>query len=190
MPVPIGDAIFANGDLGSYLQAKVSSIEVHIRKGAGETDLKGKDADFAPAILLAVRVQPLEVDFDHAVKKVDEVRIFVRDAFDGPLVAFEGVKVTKSFRFSGDARLFSLRPRLLSNIPQGQIKDGHVIIGVEGRSEPNKLRREIDRQEQFLRECVTRSTAQINRYNAHLPRLIEAAVSNRGGIVFGYPGDR
>lgn len=76
--------------------------------------------------------------------------------------------------------LFGLRANPGSTgLPHGEIGGGRITIGIEGRNDPETLKRETDRQEQFLREFVGQSLAQIDRRNAELERLLPEAIARR-----------
>lgn len=174
----VGEVLFRDRDLDSYLRAQVAAVDNHVRQHVGKADLEASDAEIAGRLLPAARVEPLIVDFDHPTKDAREARVQVHDTFDGP-VTINGVRATRSFNFTGDAELFQLRPSPWSNSPHGEVRGGRITIGIEGRNDPETLKREIDRQEQLLREYVGHSKAQIDRHNAELERLLIGAIARR-----------
>jgi Asp-tRNA(Asn)/Glu-tRNA(Gln) amidotransferase A subunit family amidase len=66
-----------------------------------------------------------------------------------------------------------------TTLPHGEISNRRVIIGMSGRNDAETLKREIDRQEQLLREYVETSTKQIEAYNDKLGALLGEAVASR-----------
>lgn len=175
----IGEALFRDDGLDRYLRAQVGAIDDYVRQHVNKADLEDTDAEIARRLLPAARVEPLVVDFDHPEKDTREARVQVHDVFDGP-VTINGVRATRSFAFTGDAGLFLLRTNPWSTgLPHGEIGRGRITIGIEGRNDPETLKREIDRQEQLLREYVGHSKAQIDRHNAELERLLIETIARR-----------
>ncbi|MER8512929.1 hypothetical protein NKH47_08245 [Mesorhizobium sp. M1060] len=181
----IGSALFLKNDLDNYLRAQVGAVGEHVRKTVSKADLSKTDAEIAQQHLPAARVEPLQVDFENPQKDVSEARVRVNDVFDGA-VTIDGVRATRSFAFTGDQDLFSLRTNPYSSVlPHGLVRDGRIVIGMEGRNDAETLKREIDRQEQILREYVGNSKAQVDAHNARLEALLTAAIAHRRQTLVG-----
>lgn len=181
----IGEALFRNGDLDNYLRAKIADVDNYVRQHVAKADLEKTDAEIAQRLLLAARVVPLVVDFDHPEKDVREAHVQGHDVINGR-VTINGVRATRSFVFTGDADLFQLRTNPWSSgIPHGEVRGNTVIIGIEGRPDPDGLKTEIDRQEQYLREYVELSRAQIDRHNTALGRTFIEAIARRRQTLVG-----
>lgn len=175
----IGNPLFRNNDLDGYLRGQVGAIDEHVRRNVTKNDLVRTDAEIAQSMLAEAKVEPLVVDFDNPAKAVREARVQVKDMFSGP-VTIDGVRATRSFSFSGDARLFDLRTNPYTSVlPYGEVTSGSVTIGMEGRSDPERLKREIDRQEEILREYVGYARSQVDAHNSRLEDLLAAAISRR-----------
>lgn len=178
-PLIIGSPLFRNNDLDSYLRAQVGAIDNHVRQNVGNEELGKTDAEIAAGMMAEARVEPLHVDFDNPKKEAREARVQVSDTFSGR-VTIDGVRATRSFAFTGDAGLFNLRTNPFSSVlPYGEVQSGRVTIGLEGSNDPETLKREIDRQEEILRQYVGYSKAQIDAHNAALEGPLTAAIARR-----------
>lgn len=181
----IGEPLFRQGDLGEYLRQQVAAIEPYVSKNVTSSDLERSDVEIAEALLREAKIDPLVIDFDNPSRNVEEARVRVHDMFDG-VVEIDGVRATKAFRFTGESDLFRFRPNRWSNSPHGVIRNGQVVIGIEGRNDADAIKGEIDRQESSLREHAENSSAQVAEHNAALEQqLIEAVARRRdrlGGI--------
>lgn len=175
----IGNVLFLEESLDRYLRAQEGAVDNHVRQKVSRVDLIKSDAEIVHALLPDARVAPLKVDFDNPQKDVQEARVRVHDMFDG-MVEIDGVRATRSFAFTGDPGLFRLRTNPYSTtLPHGEISIRRVIIGMSGRNDAETLKREIDRQEQLLREYVETSTKQIEVHNDKLGALLGEAVASR-----------
>ncbi|ESY35299.1 hypothetical protein X747_28770 [Mesorhizobium sp. LNJC384A00] len=175
----IGDALFRNNDLDNYLRAQVGAVDEHVRNTVSKTDLGKTDSEIAQQHLPGARVEPLQVDFENPQKDVSEARVSVHDVFDGA-VTIDGVRATRSFAFTGDPALFSLKTNPYSSVlPHGLVRGNRIVIGMEGRNDVETLKREIDSQEKTLREYVGRSKAQVDAHNAKLEALLVEAIARR-----------
>ncbi|TCM51043.1 hypothetical protein C8J36_11050 [Rhizobium sp. PP-F2F-G48] len=175
----IGKPLFRNNDLDGYLRAQVGAIDDHVRRNIGKDDLTKIDAEIVKSMMTEARVEPLQVEFDNPNKEAREARVQVSDTFSGR-VTIDGVRATRSFAFTGDAGLFNLRTNPYSSVlPYGEVQAGRVTIGMEGRNDPETLKREIDRQEEILRQYVGYSKAQVDAHNNTLEGLLTASIGRR-----------
>ncbi|UCI05680.1 hypothetical protein [Mesorhizobium sp. B1-1-8] len=175
----IGEALFRKNDLDNYLRAQVGAIDEHVRKNVTKADLGKTDAEITQQHLPGARVEPLQVDFENPQKDVSETRVQVHDVFDGA-VMIDGVRATRSFAFTGEPALFSLKTNPYSSVlPHGLVTGGRIVIGMEGRNDAETLKREIDSQEQTLRVYVGYSKAQVDAHNAKLEALLTDAIARR-----------
>jgi len=176
----IGDALFAERDLDNYLRGQKAAVDGHVRKHVQSKELQtSDDMTIVKRLLPDGLVAGLDVDFDNPVKDLKEARVTVRDHFHGN-VEINGVRATRSFAFKGDQRLFSLLTNPYSmSLPHGRVVGNRIEIGMEGRPDAETLKREIDRNEQLLREFVAWSTHQVEEHNRQLEGLLTKAVAAR-----------
>ncbi|MDX0413887.1 hypothetical protein GOC69_24070 [Sinorhizobium medicae] len=175
----IGDVLFWKNQLSNYLQAQVNAVEAHVHKHMTAADLDQSDDEIAARMLEAAIVGSLSIDFDNPEREVKERRVTVRDHFSGN-VTIDGVRVTKSFAFTGHAELFYLRPSTFdSGPPHGTVQAGRIILGYEGRNDPDGIKRSIAEQENQLKQYATWSKAEVEAHEARLPGLLKNAVERR-----------
>ena len=176
----IGKPLFREGDLSNYLRAQEGAIESHVRTTVTKSDLSKSDAEIIAGMMPGARVNPIAISFDAVQKSVAEARIAVNDHFSGR-VQIDGVRATRTFPFSGDAKLFDLRPNQWTTVlPYAEVRSGQVVIGFEGRADdPESLRQELDRQEKYLSDYVEWSTKQVGEHNVRLEAMLGEAVARR-----------
>lgn len=174
-----GKPLFWEGSLSSYLRAQVDAIEGHVRKHM-TTDHLGMDDDTIVATMMnQAKVGSLNVDFDNPERSVKEQRVRVRDHFRGEVV-IDGVRVTKSFSFSGHHDLFGLRPSAYdASPPRGDVGYGRVTLGYEGRNDPDAIKSSIADQETQLKNYLQWSKADVDAHDERLPALLKSAVQQR-----------
>ena len=174
----IGEALFRKADLSAYLRQQVDAIGPHVRHNVNSGDLAKTDEELAAAMLPQALVAPIVIDFNNPTKDVVEAQVTVNDLFSGR-VQVSGVRVTKSFTFEGDRRLLDMRPSGWSNSPRATVGGNRIILGYEGRNEPQTIKDELEREESSLREYVATSTRDIEAHNAKLPAMLKEAVAAR-----------
>ncbi|MDL2409956.1 hypothetical protein PY650_30940 [Rhizobium calliandrae] len=175
----IGDPLFWDRSLGSYLDAQVGAVDNHVRQHMTSAHLEMDDDAIVAMMLPGGKVGSLNVDFDNPDRDVKEQQVRVRDHFRGEVV-IDGVRVTKSFRFSGDRAVFTLRPSSFdTSPPHGYVRDGYVTLGYEGHNDPETIKRLIAEQEAQLRKYVGQSKVEVDAHDARLPVLLKAAVERR-----------
>ncbi|WP_027669279.1 hypothetical protein [Rhizobium leguminosarum] len=175
----IGDVLFWKNSLGDYLRAQVAAVEGHVRKHITAADLMQNDDEIVAGMLADAIVGSLSVDFENPDRAVKEQRVTVRDHFSGS-VTIDGVRVTKSFAFTGAPHLFSLRPSTFdSGPPHGVVGSNRIILGYEGRNDPDAIKSAIADQEAQLKIYINWSNAEVETHDAKLPALLKAAVERR-----------
>lgn len=174
-----GDVLFWKNDLGSYLRAQVNAVEDHVRKYMTAASLDQSDDEIVARMLQDAMVGSLSIDFDNPQRDVKESRVTVRDHFSGN-VTIDGVRVTKSFKFTGDSNLFNFRPSTFdTSPPHGTVQSGRVILGYEGRNDPDSIKRSIADQEKQLKQYAEWSKANVDAHDAQLPALLKSSVERR-----------
>ncbi|MBY3367569.1 MULTISPECIES: hypothetical protein [Rhizobium] len=175
----IGDILFWKNSLGDYLRKQGAAIEGHVREHMTAADLERSDDEIVAGMLADAIVGSLSVDFENPERSVNEQRVTVRDHFSGN-VTIDGVRVTKSFAFAGDPKLFNLRPSTFdSGPPHGVVGSSRIILGYEGRNDPEAIKSSIADQEAQLKIYLDWSKAEVDAHDAKLPGLLKAAVERR-----------
>ncbi|WP_113366741.1 hypothetical protein [Rhizobium mayense] len=175
----IGNVLFWEGSLSSYLDAQVRSVESHVRQHMTSAHLELDDDAIVSMMLTDGRVGSINIDFDNPERSVKEQQVRVHDHFRGEVV-IEGVRVSKSFSFSGHQELFNLRPNSFdTNPPHGIVGYGHVSLVYEGRNDPETIKKLIADQESQLKKYAERSKIEVDAHDERLPVLLKAAVERR-----------
>jgi hypothetical protein len=174
----VGEALFIRGDLDAALRHQISTLKSFVD---GRYDgLRGQFDDDSIIATLAkeAAIAPLEVDFDNPLKDVQAARVRVHDW--GREIEIDGVRATRSYPFSGDAGLFDLKPnQYWSMLPRGYVSGRSIVVGIEGRNDPEMLKRELEQQEKLLRDYVASQKAQIEAHNRELTLHIAEHVARR-----------
>jgi hypothetical protein len=173
-----GQPLFRDSDLATYLRQREALIEARLTKQLDVKDLGRSEAEVVAEQLHQALLKPLRVDFDNPVNETARGRITTADNFYDR-AEIDGVRVTRSFDFTGEIALFGMRPGRWSDAARGEILDANVAIGAEGSADVEGLRLELDRQETILREYVANSTDQVESHNAALEAKIAESVARR-----------
>ncbi|MGO7975793.1 hypothetical protein ACC705_32935 [Rhizobium ruizarguesonis] len=178
-----GNVLFGKGDLGAYLRGEVAAIDDHVRRHMNATQLELDDDVLAAAMMEDAKVGSLSIDFENPEKSTEEIKVVVKDNFRGS-VEIEGVRVTKSFAFSGDAGLFNMAPsKTDSSRPRGVVDHGRVKVVYEGRRDPDAIKSSIADQEAQLRRYIEWSREEVDAHDQSLPRLLKAAIVRRRKVL-------
>ena len=185
----IGDPLFMRRDHGSVSDI-IRHIESQLSRSVDEYDERKFDSQtddqVAQALTRDLMVQPITLDTDNAKKSVDEVRITVRDVF-GDTVVVPGMRVTKTFPFTGDPDLWGWGTgQWGSMMPRGEVNNRSITIGMEVRqSEGETAANHINSTVGQINEYLARQKEQLDPFNAALPGrlmpLIKARRDRRKG---------
>lgn len=174
----IGKALFIDHDLDAVLRnqtSKLSHLVEHRYQGPRD-DLE--DAAIAQGIANEARVSPLQIDFENPEKKAVSEKVSVRDF--GQDIVIDGVRATYRFKFTGDPTLFSLKPNTYTSmLPYGSVENGFITIGITGANNPDRLKQELERQVQLLKDYVGYQSRQIEEYNRQLPQMVLPLIEAR-----------
>lgn len=173
-----GRPLFRRSDLGDYLREQDAAAERFANENVRPADLAKPDEEIVEKLLARTRIQPLTVDFENPVKDVKEAPLSLPDGF-GDRITIDWVCATRAFSFTGDAELLELKPAQLADPPEGEVRDGLILIGAVGQPELKTLKHTIDQQQRLLRLFVEASAAQVEAHNAALPAKLGSAVARR-----------
>ncbi len=184
----IGEALFYRSDMAS-VQDVVRHKDAHMQKVVDEYDQHKFDAQTDEEVVAALerelRVEPLIVDFEAATKAVDEITISVRDHFGGQAVV-PGLRVTKSFPFTGDKDLWNFGTgQWGSSMPRGSVEHGRLVVGMEvraadGETAANHVLSTVDEVKRYLELQRTPLETFNATINARLHPLVKARRDRRG----------
>jgi len=144
---------------------------------------ESSDEEIADKVASEMRIEPLEVDFDGAVPKVEETQVEIRDAygFDRGPIRVAGLRATKTIPFKGDANLWHLRTNPFDmNPPHGEVRGKYLVVGIEvSAQQGDQAAQYIDGAIKSISEYVKRQRAQIEPYNESLKKAALPFIQQR-----------
>ncbi|MDV4182959.1 hypothetical protein R1521_31070 [Rhizobium brockwellii] len=178
----IGNVLFGKGNLGAFLRREVDAIDDHVRGNVTAAELEMDDDALTAAMMADAKVGSLSVDFENPERNTEEIKVVVSDHFGSANI--DGVRVTKSFAFSGNADLFDLAPsKYDSSRPRGVLEYGRVKIVYEGRRDPDAIKNSFADQEAQLRRYLEWSKEEVDAHDQNLPRRLKAAIEQRRKVL-------
>jgi hypothetical protein len=174
----IGNPLFVNGHLSDYLQGQERALAPYVDKILAGQGAVADDAALIAGIVEKAAIAPLAVAFEKVEKDVQPAKVRVRDY--GRDIEIDGVRATYTFPFTGEPELFRLQPNTFTSvIPYGTVDRGTITLGIEGRNDPESIKREIKNQEELLRSYVDWQRKQIEDHNNALRPRVEQLVAAR-----------
>ena len=186
----LGDLFFyaGFGKRATLADALRNSLDAGVR---AEID-KLKESDFAAhddAALVAkivekCRAEPIVLKRGESVGDAKPIKISVNDHFGGQ-VSVDGLRVTKTIPFDGDAVLFELQPDQYDlNPPRGIVRGQNVVLGMEVRqSQSEEAIRYIEETLGKIETYIGRQIAAIDDHNAALPGVALAHIQRRRAML-------
>jgi hypothetical protein len=181
--------LFRENDLDSVLRARQDAIPGAVGRIGKEQFIISSNKELIDHIAPEFIVNPICLHESQTRMKQNEVRvdvshdrnrIFGHDQ-SGPFY-IPGTRVEIEVPFSGDSWIFQYRTNPFSmQLPQGGVAGGILTISIElpHDAAPTRFKSEYDSQIALIRECVARSTDQIERHNQAIPGLIDRAITQR-----------
>ena len=128
-------------------------------------------------------IQPLTIDFENPVQKIESVTVTVHDL--GLHHKCEGQRIQRTFNYSGDMELFDLKPRRWwFNYPYATVNERTLTVGIESVQSGEWIERQLDRQVQLLRSFVSAQLDQVREYNFMLEKERKATIEYRNSVSF------
>ena len=185
-----GNVLFSSENLSDILYA-------HSRETGDKVDAIPSDQllatpieDLVDHIFSQMYVEPLTIYEDRMEMDRHEIKIDVngwpgRPMFVEPRLV-PGIRLTISLPFSGDTKLWRLRPNpWVTPPPRGVIRDSKAETGLEMIFElpfdeaPEKIKRDIDWNLDIIRKNLAHQKANIEEFNKNLPSGIRSSVEAR-----------
>jgi hypothetical protein len=170
----IGELLFYRRD-GADLDAVIRHNTDRLREVVDNLPEKlfseQSDDQIAEGIVQSERIEPLDVNFDAAVPRVEETQVEVRDdyGFDPGLVRVPGLKASKVIPFKGNPDLWRLRTNFNQTPPSGEVCGQNLIIGMAVPAQQgDQAAQYIDSALKSLPEYLERQRAQLKPYNENL----------------------
>lgn len=160
-------------DLNAVIRAKTNGLRNVVDALPDGAFSQQTDEQIAESIAKSERIEPLELDFDAAVPKVEETQLELRgDDYgfrQGP-VRVPALKATKTIPFKGEPDLWHLRTNPFNiNPPHGEVRGHNLIVGMTVRAEQgDQAAQYIEGALKSLPEDLERRRAQLKPYNEGL----------------------
>jgi hypothetical protein len=184
--------LFVQGELQAMLNTRSSEAEWKVDAIQSTQLLRTSVEEIVDHLVNQIYVEPLKIYKDKMVHDREEIKIDIQGSprgiilREGPCL-IPGIKLTISLPFSGDARLWQLRPNLWSSVlPHGIVKNGSDGIGnldmifEQTISEPlEQFERELDQNLGLIHKHLASQKEIIDQFNKNLPNIIRALIEAR-----------
>jgi len=183
----IGDILFFRQDHLSVSNVVRNSYELlaqEVEKYPEREFDKQSDHEAVSALAIHIMIEPINLNYDSAIKKAEEITVTRRNEF-GDVFETPGLRVTKTFSFSGDRNLWNIGiGKLSSSMPKGSVGNGTITIGMEvphnnGKAAADHIISTVEQIERYLKD----QNETLARFNADLPSrllpLVQARRSRR-----------
>jgi hypothetical protein len=180
----IGDILFmrqGGGDVGDLIRYVERQLSQHVDQYDEHRFDNQTDEEVVRALARELSIEPIALGYDTADKKVEETQVTVRDPFHGT-VEVSGLRVTKTFRFTGDQGLWNWGTgQWGSMMPRGEVHGGSITIGMEVRqSEGEAAASHINSTVEQIKHYLAQQKAALDPFNEALPgRLLPLVQARR-----------
>jgi hypothetical protein len=181
----IGELLFYSG----FKRASLSDVLRHSLENVVPSQVDGlpneefsrkSDQEWIALVEERCRVNPLVLKLDESQGGAEPTRVTVTDVFHDQ-VTVDGLRITKSIPFDGDAELFGLQPNTFDlNPPRGEVRGNRVVVGTEvAASRTEDAMRYIEEMQAGIETNIERQAQAIAEHNTVLPSTIAQAVKRR-----------
>ncbi len=187
------DHLFTNGDLHAVLENQKSQVKTKVQELNPDYLLNANEQDLAAAIVSEMMLEvPTIRENDihiatHEETRVDVSRDPMRAGFGrGPLYV-TGNKTVIAAPFDGDAEFFKIRPNTYNyNPPCARIVGQEIqLTYVKADQDAESLKREYQQDVNSIKEYLQWHRETVATHNTELPRLVQAAITNRKKTLVG-----
>lgn len=181
----IGDLLFFKGfqspsleDVFSHQKTKILPTVV-AKITSKQISERGLDS-IVESLVAELTIEKLDLDTANGTSKIDEISIAGVNHW-GERYSAPGLRITKSFVFSGDRTLWELHAGSYSlSPPRGKVGSNALTLGMEVRAEDqqnavNHIKATLTEVQQYIEQ----QAQPINAYNDTLPTLVRAALVER-----------
>ena len=190
------DHLFAENNLDAVLRGRAQRIPELVGDVPRDQFLASSDDELVEYFLSEFRVEPLVIYEDRMEREQSETKVDVTGRFDwdpfpeerrGPKLV-PGTEVKVFLPFTGDAELWKLKPnpcRLsfpYATVVQPRAGEvGSIVFTVTKThgTAPEEYKKALDKQLDDVRDHLKNQQAQIETFNAALPKDIQQAVNTR-----------
>jgi hypothetical protein len=188
--------LFSDGDLDSILRTLVPQMQEKVDAIPKDQFLATPEQALLDHILELMRVNPIvlyeeSMEMEQNETKVDAKKDPMRAPFlwdrEGPYYV-PGVEVIVSIPYSGDKRLWKIRPnQFMTVFPYGNVRDPNskgigyldIVMQQAAGSDPTRMKQYIDSELKTIRFYVDAQKKQIDQYNSGLSARATPAINAR-----------
>jgi hypothetical protein len=184
--------LFVQGELQATLYTHGGEAERKVDAIPSNQLLNTPIEEIVGHLIDQIYVEPLKIYKDKMVHDRKEIKIDIQ-GWPGRIIPREGpylvpgIRLTISLPFSGDVKLWQLRPNLWSSVlPHGVVKDGNEGIGSldmifeQTISEPlEQFGRDRDQNLDLIQKYLASQKEIIDQFNKNLPNSIQALIEAR-----------
>lgn len=186
-PFGEGDTYATFGNLVETTIREIMALDNQYVLKASQTELENHYID-------KVTITPLDLRTDefyiakHEGTEIDVSDDFRRATFRGKRAVVRGTKLDIAIPLDGDPFLWKLRPSTysFSGCPEITVRKDSIVFSVafpDDSAEPERLRKEIDRQVASLREAVQCIRRDVESHNAAAPARIKSAIEAKRNLA-------
>jgi hypothetical protein len=145
---------------------------------------KQTDAELIETIVEKCRAHPIILKVENATGDAKPIKLTMEDRFHGQ-VAVDGLRVTKTIPFEGDAVLFELQPDQYDlSPPRGTVRGQSVTVGMDVRqAQGEDVVRYIEESVSDIQTYIGRQAAAIEAHNASLPGVASEMIQRRRAVL-------
>jgi hypothetical protein len=192
------DFLFSKGHLSDFLRKQFDKVGEEVRIIPKNQLLSAPKEEIVDHIISKLSIEPLELHEESMVMETSETTINVTGRHDrynfgqSEPVLVPGTRVIITIPFTGDPRLWQLRPsHWRSSFPMATVRypdsrgTGYVDLIVEEPSDigPEKFKRIVDETLDDIKFYIENQKKEIEQQNATFLQLIERAVDERLDIL-------
>lgn len=180
----IGEPLFFNRnhvDINAVARHQYSKLRETVDKIPQNEFDSSTDDEVVEKVVNEMRIEPLEVDFQAAEKKVEETSVAVRDYFSERPVQVPGLRAMKIIPFKGDKELWQYMTGSWSSMmPYGEVQRGRLIVGMEVRVDRGEdAKQHIEATIRDIGQYLAQQRVQIDAYNDGLSAQVRPLVEER-----------
>jgi hypothetical protein len=190
--IPEPNYLFVQGELQAMLYAHGSEAERKVDAIPRNQLLKTPIEEIVEHLFEQIYIEPITIYKDKMVHDREEIKIDVQGRpswfipRDGPYFV-PGIRLTISLPFSGDARLWQLRPNLWSSVlPHGIVKNGFegfgnldMIFEQTMREPVEQFESDLNQNMDLIHKYLASQKEIIDQFNKNLPNSILSLIEAR-----------
>lgn len=181
--------LFYSSELSSFLEAQMQSAKTLVERIPREQFLSTAVDTLVENIEQQLLIDPLVLHEDKMQMEHNETKINVSDrieygGFDGRTVMTDGHQLNFYIPFSGEDRLWKMKPNVWSSvIPQGEIDNRKQLLTLSfsntSNTEQTWYQRELQSTLQLIRQSISAQFSMLAQYHDSLSRTVRDIVVHR-----------